>query len=150
MRGKEKMYVCVHWSVTKTLLMLKKTNTTRRFYAFAGQALNSPRSEKSGFLYASALVVFMWLCVRVCVCTWWAAAEWGSMLKHHPVYTTHVTSVSHSASLGRKLWLVLQNKCCWNCEHIAVNTRHGVASRRSALRLRLVEINQMWSIVESK
>lgn len=81
---------------------------------------------------------------------WWVAAKQGSKLKHHSVYSTHVTSVSHSASLGRKLWLVLQNKCCWNCEHIAVNTQQDVASWRSALCLRLLEINQKWSIVESK
>lgn len=94
--------------------------------------------------------VYMYMCMCVCVCMWWAAAEWGLLLKHHPVYSTHVTSVSHPASLEGQLWLVLKNKCCWNCEHIAVNTQHDVALQQSALCLRLVEINQTWNIVESK
>lgn len=143
--GMESVCLCVGWSITEPLLMLKKKNTPAFFvYVFVGQALNPLGSEKCGF--PCALVVF----TCMCMCVWWAAAEWGSVLKHHPVYSTHVTSVSHSASLGGQLWLVLQNKCCWNCEHIAVNTQQDVASWRSALRLRLVEINQMWNIVESK
>lgn len=126
------------------LLLLTKTNTFFICACWSSLELSYVCKSWLPVCICVSIFFFMQVCMR------WAAAEWGSVLKHHPVYSTHVTSVSHSASLGRQLWLVSQNKCCWNWEHIDVNTRHDVASWQSALRLRLVEINQMWSSFESK
>lgn len=60
--------LCVRWSISEPLLMLRKHKPTPAFFVFAGQALNPHGSEKYGFLYVPALVVFICICACVCVC----------------------------------------------------------------------------------
>ena len=66
------MHACVYVFAGQSvnLLMLKKIKPTPVFLMFAGQALNPLGSEKRGFLYVSALVVFICMCVYVCVCVY--------------------------------------------------------------------------------